>query len=138
MERQLNVFQTIQGFKFFSFIVISAHNFNIKISIVYVYNILKLLLAYNFRYKLKYCINNITILDCRLLNVQTTTRLPIYTDTCIYQTKNSINNTMTNFLTHLQYNYSHIMPHELLNRKDIVNKMSYHLHEPIASVFSSI
>ena len=45
---------------------------------------------------------------------------------------------MSNFLTHLKDNYGKIMPHELLERKDIVNKTSYHLFEMIKPVFYAV
>ena len=47
---------------------------------MYMYKVLKLLLAYNFRYKIKHCINNINSLDHRLLIVHPNIILPIYTD----------------------------------------------------------
>ena len=56
------------------------HHCNIKTFNVYVYNILKLILAYNCRYKLKHFINNTNSLDLRLLIVHPTIILPIYTD----------------------------------------------------------
>ena len=34
----------------------------------------------------------------------------------------SINDTVANVLTHLQNNYGHLMPHNILNREGIVNK----------------
>ena len=42
------------------------------------------------------------------------------------RTKNSINDTMAEVLTHLQDNYGHLMPHEILEREDIVKKTAYH------------
>ena len=35
---------------------------------------------------------------------------------------NSTNDTVSNMLNHLQYNYSQLTPHELLERKETVNK----------------
>ena len=50
-------------------------------------------------------------------------------------TTNSINDTVANFLTNLQYNYGQLMPHEILNCKDIVKKTIYNLQDPIATIF---
>ena len=47
----------------------------------------------------------------------------------------TINGTVADVLTHLQV---HLMPHELLDRKDIVKKTTYHLHDPITTLFSAI
>ena len=41
------------------------------------------------------------------------------------RTTNSVIDTVTDILTHLQYNYGQLMPHELLERKDIVKKTIY-------------
>ena len=54
------------------------------------------------------------------------------------QTTNLINNIMANVLTHLKYNCEQLMTHKLLMCKEIFNKKSYHLHEPIAPIFSVI
>ena len=53
-------------------------------------------------------------------------------------TTNSINDTVANFLTNLQYNYGQLMPHEILNCKDIVKKTIYNLQDPIATIFSVV
>ena len=54
------------------------------------------------------------------------------------RTMNSINDTVTGVLTHLQDNYGHLMPHELLEREDIVKKTIYNPRNPIATMFSSV
>ena len=51
---------------------------------------------------------------------------------------NSINDTVAGLLTHLQDKYSQLMPHELLEWEDIVNKTIYNQCEPITTVFSAI
>ena len=38
---------------------------------------------------------------------------------------NSINDNVADMLTHLQYNYVQLMPHEILERKDIIKKTIY-------------
>ena len=53
------------------------------------------------------------------------------------RTTNSINDTAMGILTHLQDNYGQLMPHELLEREEIVKKTIYNLHDPIATVFSA-
>ena len=50
----------------------------------------------------------------------------------------SINSTVADVLTHLQENYGQFMPHELLERKYVVKKMTYHPRFPIATVLSSV
>ena len=52
------------------------------------------------------------------------------------RTKNSINDTVADVLTHLQYNYSQLMPHELLECKEIFKKTTYHPQDLIATLFS--
>ena len=54
------------------------------------------------------------------------------------RTLESINNTVAGILTHLQDKYSQLMPHELLEREDIVKKMIYNPHKPIATVSSAV
>ena len=54
------------------------------------------------------------------------------------RTMNSINDTMAGVLTHLQDKYSQLMPHELLEREDIVKKTIYNQRDPIATVFSTV
>ena len=54
------------------------------------------------------------------------------------KTKNCINNTVAGVLTHLQDNYCQLMPHELLEREDIVKKTIYNPHNPIATIFSAV
>ena len=54
------------------------------------------------------------------------------------QTTNSINDTMEEVLTHLQDNYGQLMPHELLEREDIVKKTTYNPQDPIATMFSAV
>ena len=49
--------------------------------------------------------------------------------------KNDINETVADILTHIQYNYVQLMTHELLERKDIIKKTTYHPQNPIATVF---
>ena len=51
------------------------------------------------------------------------------------RTTNSINDTAEVVLMHIQENYSQLMPHELLEREDIVNEMIYNPRDPIATVF---
>ena len=53
-------------------------------------------------------------------------------------TKNAINNTVANMLTHLQENYEQLMPPELCERNDIFKKMIYHPRDLIATVLSSV
>ena len=50
-------------------------------------------------------------------------------------TMNSVNDTVADVLTHLQENYSQLMPHELLEQEDIINKTNYNPRNPIANVF---
>ena len=50
---------------------------------------------------------------------------------------NSINNTVTGALKHLQDKYGQLMPHELLEREYIVKKTIYSPRDPIATVFSA-
>ena len=45
---------------------------------------------------------------------------------------------MSDVLIHLKENYSQLMPHELLERKDIVKKTTHHPQGPIAITFSAI
>ena len=54
------------------------------------------------------------------------------------RTTNSINNTVVGVLTHLQENYGQLMPHELLEKEDIVKKKNYNPRDPIAAVFSAV
>ena len=42
------------------------------------------------------------------------------------QTKNPINDTIADVRTHLQYNYSELVPHDLLEHRDIVKNTTYH------------
>ena len=51
---------------------------------------------------------------------------------------NSINDTVADVLTQLQYNYGQLMPHELLERKDIIKNTTYKPRETIATIFSSV
>ena len=53
-------------------------------------------------------------------------------------TTNLINNTVAGVLTHLQENYSQLMPHELLEQEEIFEKTNYKLRDPIATVFSAV
>ena len=61
-----------------------------------------------------------------------------YLTDILNRTTNLINDTISNFLTHLQDNYSQLMPHELFKRKDTVKKTSYNSFEPISSIFYAI
>ena len=54
------------------------------------------------------------------------------------QTTNLINNTVSDVLTHMKDNYKHIILRELLNHDDVIKKTSYHLCEPITTVFSAV
>ena len=54
------------------------------------------------------------------------------------RTKNSTNDTVAGVLTHLQDTYGQLMPHEILELEDIVNKTIYNLHNPLATVFSAV
>ena len=51
---------------------------------------------------------------------------------------NSINDTVADVLTNLQYNYGKLMPHELLEHKDIFKKTIYNLRYPISTVLSAV
>ena len=44
---------------------------------------------------------------------------------------NPINNTVVDILNHLQENYNQVIPHELLERKDIVKNKMYHSQDLI-------
>ena len=66
--------------RWFNFIFLSVNNGNIKTFNMYVYKILKLILAYNCRYKLKHCINDKNSLDHILLIIHWNIILRIYTD----------------------------------------------------------
>ena len=44
---------------------------------------------------------------------------------------------MVYVLAHLQEKYGQLMPHELLERKDIAKKTTYHPQDPIITVFSA-
>ena len=52
------------------------------------------------------------------------------------RTTNSINGTVADVLTHIQYKYGQLVPHKLLKREDTVKKTIYHPRKPITSVFS--
>ena len=54
------------------------------------------------------------------------------------RTMNSINNTVACVLTHLQDNYGHLIPRELLERDDIFKKTIYKPCDPITTVFSAV
>ena len=54
------------------------------------------------------------------------------------RTKNLIKDTVAGELTHLQEKYGQLMPHEILEREDIVNKTNYNPHDPIATVLSAV
>ena len=54
------------------------------------------------------------------------------------RTTTSINNTVADVLTHLQNNYDQLIPHEILQREDIVKKTTYHPQYPIANVLSTV
>ena len=54
------------------------------------------------------------------------------------RTTNSVNNTVVGVITHLQDNYSQLMPHELLEREDIFEKTIYNPRNPIITVFSAV
>ena len=45
---------------------------------------------------------------------------------------------MADVLTHLQDNYSQLMPHKIIERKDIVKKTTYNPQEPIATILSAV
>ena len=51
---------------------------------------------------------------------------------------NLINDTVEDRLTHLQDNYGQLIPHKLLERKDIIKNMTYHSQDSIATVFSAV
>ena len=53
-------------------------------------------------------------------------------------TMNSINDTVANVLTHLQDSYIQLMPHELLEREDIIKKMTHNSRDPIANKFYAV
>ena len=49
-----------------------------------------------------------------------------------------INYTLVGVLTHLQDNYGQLIPHNLLEREDIVKKTIYNPRNPITTVFSAV
>ena len=51
-------------------------------------------------------------------------------------TTNSINDTVADVLTHLQYKYGQLMPQKILKREDTVKKTIYHPRKTITSAFS--
>ena len=51
------------------------------------------------------------------------------------RTTHSTNDTVAGVLMHFQDNYGQFMPHEILEREDIVKKTDYNPHDPIANVF---
>ena len=53
-------------------------------------------------------------------------------------TTNYINDTNVEMLNRLQENYSQLMPHELLEPKDIVNNTIYNPWDTISTVFSAV
>ena len=60
---------------------------------------------------------------------------PAYIRNC---TTYSINNTVDDILAHLQENYRHLIPRELPEREDIINKMNCHPREPIMTIFFAV
>ena len=58
-------------------------------------------------------------------------------DICNRTTK-SINNTVSGVLRHLKEKYGQLMPHELVEKEDIVKKTIYNPRDPIAIVFSAV
>ena len=54
------------------------------------------------------------------------------------RTTNYINDTVAIILMNLQENYDQLMPHELLERENIVKKTIYNPHDLIATVFSVV
>ena len=54
------------------------------------------------------------------------------------QTANSINDNVSDVLTNLQENYGKLMPHELLERENVVKKTTYHPQDPISIAISAI
>ena len=54
------------------------------------------------------------------------------------QKTNSINNTLKDVLTHHQYNYCQLMPHEILEHKDFFKNMTYHPQGPTATILSAV
>ena len=50
----------------------------------------------------------------------------------------SIKDTVVGVLTHLQENYGQLMPHELLEREDIVRETIYNQSNQITTVFSVV
>ena len=53
-------------------------------------------------------------------------------------TTDSINDTVADVITHPQEKYGQLIPHELLERKDIIKTVTYHPQEPITAVFSAV
>ena len=45
---------------------------------------------------------------------------------------------MADVLTHLQDNYGQFMPHEILEREEIVKKTTYHTQYPILTIFYAV
>ena len=54
------------------------------------------------------------------------------------RTTKSINDTVAGVLMHLQDNCGQLMPHDLLEREDIVKKTINNPRDPIAAVFSTV
>ena len=80
----------------------------------------------------------VTGIDQALIQHIITTVEENYTTDTYNWTKILTNDTVAYVLTHLQDNYVQIMPQKLLDCKEMVKKTIYHLHEPIASVFSVV
>ena len=54
------------------------------------------------------------------------------------RTTKSINDTVTGVYMNLQYSYGQLMPHDILERADIVKKTIYNPSNPIATLFSVV
>ena len=61
-----------------------------------------------------------------------------YLANILNRTTKYINNTLAGVLTYLQNNYGQLMPHDLLEREDIVKNTIYNPHNLMATVFYAV
>ena len=80
----------------------------------------------------------VTVLEQSLVQKQNATVEESYLADIYNRTNNFISNTVAEKLTCLQNNYLQLMPHELLEREDIVKKTTYNPRYPIMTAFSSV
>ena len=57
---------------------------------------------------------------------------------CNNSTTNFINNTVVGMLTRLQDKYGKLMPHKILERKDIVKNTTCNPQYPLTTIFSAV